>query len=576
MLECITFKVIPVCYQDAKSLDAADADFLVESDDWNDYGYSTTYHLHASNKLTGDKTSYLGYIQIMKVGQTMNDSNLLGILFKENKGFFNSLPDNFVSLSFSLDLYRGVSKLLKSYEERKLFMDSLNMILDEDSPYYKMVKDEECFEKSLLRNATMNSFVLRKAKQMMLGDMVFYDLDERSMDVTYNNAQEIHIDFKCPDGVSGNEDVPYGMVAFIGHNGCGKSTFLYELAKWIYTVPTLRHRLSETIQVKPSDIGTTKLLMFSYSAFDNFLFPGITLSDYRLMAEGVESREGRFIYCGVRDVRQEMEQLIKKEIKRQNKGENPEEKERNIIVQDTRMEDVKIKPIKRLAAEFSEALLSINYDSAKCDAWYVMLERCEELVPSLYQDIKFFSRLRLDWKDENAERYLGMSTGVKFFLHIMSHIYAYNEDNSILLFDEPENHLHPPMLSFMMSEIRKVIRRTHSVMLVSTHSPVILQEMFTKNTFVIQRDGESFTFKHLLTETYGENFGYINRLVFGLNSDICNYHDVFDTIYRKYRCDDMDSIEDVIKLFCEKLECECLSSQMVAYLANKYEFKEEK
>ena len=50
------FRVIPVCYQDATHYNQGDVDFYVETDYWNDYGYCTTYQLHASKRLTGDKT----------------------------------------------------------------------------------------------------------------------------------------------------------------------------------------------------------------------------------------------------------------------------------------------------------------------------------------------------------------------------------------------------------------------------------------------------------------------------------------------------------------------------------------
>lgn len=363
------------------------------------------------------------------------------------------------------------------------------------------------------------------------------------------------------------------MVAFIGHNGCGKSTLLYDLASLIYTPPTQRFLLKDTIKMKPSDVGTTKLMMFSYSAFDNFRFPGNTLSDYRLMAEGVDSRQGRFIYCGVRDVKQEMEILIQKHIEA---TPDPNQRNNNTIVQEKRVNEVKMKPIQRLAEEFSTALNVISSNKDLTEAWNAMAEHCEEILPSLYQDLRHFSSTRLIWDSENRiDHYMNMSTGVKFFLHTMSHIYAYNEDNSILLFDEPENHLHPPMLSFMMNEIRRAIRRTHSIMLVATHSPVILQEMFAKNIYVIRRDGGTLTFSHPLTETYGENFGYINRIVFGLNSDISDYHKVFSRIYKLNHCSMIDSTEDVIRLFHEKLECQQLSSQMIAYIANIHEDRKE-
>lgn len=455
-----------------------------------------------------------------------------------------------------------------------LFLQSLNVMFDSSHPLYETVKNQDCFTNSVLRNSTMESFVLKKAKQIMFDEAVFDDLEQQTIEVTYQNAEaSIRLDFKCPNGVTEIGSVPYGMVAFIGHNGCGKSTLLYDLASLIYTPPTQRFLLKDTITMKPSDVGTTKLIMFSYSAFDNFRFPGNTLSDYRLMAEGVDSRQGRFIYCGVRDVKQEMEILIKQHIEN---APDPNQRNNNTIIQKKRVNEVKLKPVQRLAEEFSTALNVISSNIDLTEAWNAMVEHCEEILPSLYQDLCHFSGTRLIWDSEKRiDYYMNMSTGVKFFLHTMSHIYAYNEDNSILLFDEPENHLHPPMLSFMMNEIRRAIRRTHSIMLVSTHSPVILQEMFAKNIYVICRDGGTLTFSHPLTETYGENFGYINRIVFGLNSDISDYHEVFSKIYNLNDCNMIDSTEEVISLYHEKLDCQQLSSQMIAYIANIHEERKE-
>ena len=65
-------------------------------------------------------------------------------------------------------------------------------------------------------------------------------------------------------------------------------------------------------------------------------------------------------------------------------------------------------------------------------------------------------------------------------------------------------------------------------MLVATHSPIVLQETFSKNVLILQRYGDKMVFKHPRIETYGESFGLINTEVFGLNTDITNYHDVID------------------------------------------------
>ena len=69
----------------------------------------------------------------------------------------------------------------------------------------------------------------------------------------------------------------------------------------------------------------------------------------------------------------------------------------------------------------------------------------------------------------------------------MLHIIAYCEDNAMLLFDEPENHLQAPLLSFMLAEIREILVKRKSVLLIATHSPVILQETLANNVREVMR-----------------------------------------------------------------------------------------
>lgn len=569
----LTYKLIKVCFQDATVYDNGDVDFLLEVDNWNDFSFYTTYHLHASKKLTQGVTTYLGSMHICKFGQKMMEGMLVKDLVNGYGNVFTQLPADFYTISFSIDLFKSVSLLLKTQEERAVFVKSLNFVFGKDDPRFKRIKKEECYKSTVVkRGASMDAFELKKAKQIMYSEEVFYDLERQNLKVFYQQSnEEINLKFSCPDGVKDIPGIPYGIVAFIGHNGCGKSSLLYQLAKLIYTSPNQRHHMKDIIKVTPSDVGTSRLLMFSYSAFDNFLFPGNTLSDYRLMAEGVQNRKGRFIYCGVRDVKSEMESLIDEQVQKEQKEDDVKDN----LVKQLRVNNVKLKSVEELGQEFSKALEDVYSDADKCRQWECMIQRCKVRVPSLYQDICQFNSLKLAWEDDNYDGYLKLSTGVKFFLHIMSHVYAYSEDNSILLFDEPENHLHPPMLSFMMGEIQQSIRNTHSIMFVATHSPIILQDLFAKNIFVIRRDGDALTFRNPVTETYGENFGYINRLVFDLNSDICKYHNVFEYIYNKCKCKEIDKTEDVLQLFEKKLECMSLSSQMVSYISLLHEMNKD-
>lgn len=562
------FKVIESCYQNAVGQDDPQVDFLLELDRWNDFSFHTTYHLHATSRLTKENIRYLGSIKIMKKGQTTAEYSVLWTLYKEHKFVFSQLPENFVSISFSLELYQSIVHLLESKEKRQEFAKALRLLFDAEDPRYNEFSQEECFTTSLLRDATIDNYILKKGKQLIYDEAAFYDLEKKKITVKYKRASNpIELDFNPIPDTEGVGAIPYGVIAFIGQNGCGKSTFLYQLAKLLYLSPSERFLMKDKVEIEPSDVGISKLFMFSYSAFDNFMFPGNTLADYRLMAEGVAKRDGRFVYCGVRDIEKEIEGLIKNTLDANRDEQNDENP---ILIKRERVPHIFLKPVDQLAIEYVKALEKIESIKEVKEQWEQLGRDCRKILPEIYNEIESVFEHDSFTSIDYANEFLKLSTGIKFFLHTMSHIYAYNEDNSLLLFDEPENHLHPPMLSFMINHIRSAIRQTHSVMLIATHSPVILQELFSRNVFIVRQNGDGIMLRHPETETYGENFGYINNLVFRLNSDVSLYHRAFEKLFEKWDCINCKNEEEVIDLFQKRLKCENLSSQMVAYLVNLY------
>ena len=562
------FKLIDVCFQNASSYPGTDADFYIEMDDWNDYGYCTTYHLHATKNLTKTKNVYLGSISILKKGQKEGEGRLLASAIKNGilSNPFETLPDDYCSISFSLDLYRGLYKFLDNRRRQKI-VRSLRMILSDRDRLYDEFKDEPGFEKSLLRSASMDSYILQKGKSLLQSDGKFHDWEHDKLKVNFNYInQEVELDFSGVINAQECNYLPSGIITFIGHNGCGKSTALYQLAKVLFAAPNDRALLKDILSLEPNNIGIDKLMMFSYSAFDNFVMPGVTLSDYRLMSEGMEDNSGRFIFCGLRNVKQEMDKIIEDYLK------NPDKGNKLIDVNQLRIGEIKTKTVDELSEEFTVALRAVLEDSDKNQIFGQIRKDSKVVLPSLYEAIEWINSFVTT--AENKRRFLSLSTGIKFFLHALVHLIAYMEDNSIVLFDEPENHLHPPFLSFMMSEFRRIIHNRHSVMLVATHSPVILQETLSKNVFIMERrDGETII-RHPETEIYGESFGLINSMVFRLNSDLTHYNDVIDELYEQWHCDDLESIDQVLTRFKHRFGCEDLSSHMTAYLISKFESRE--
>ncbi len=559
------FKIIKKCYQDATRHNDDDVDFYLEENDWDDYHYRTSYDLHASKALTKSTNKHLGSIRIMKKGQEERDSYLLRNAYQDKGLVFSTLSDEFVSLTFSLDLYQELNRLLTP-EQRAEFIAALRLIMGEDSEFYDAsLSDDACFTTSLLRDsASLDDYYLRRGKQLLEGGETLYDLREQNLKIHLSHmAMPIDIDFSCVDDFS-SDLLPNGIAVFIGKNGSGKSTAIYRLAKLLYSDPTNRFYLNESVGklIEPNSIGVNKLFLITYSPFDNFVMPAITNDDYKTMFSEKRAQEQRFVFCGIRD--------IKKEYEDQQQGKQQVEGRNKYVLQD-RQEHTWLKSIEQLSSEFAEALNVIFLDNGfRYNLWQSFCEDSKNLQPSLYKDITNFVRKWHGDENEYDEDFKNLSTGHKFLLHAIVHLIAYIDDDSLVLFDEPENHLHPPLLSFLMMQMRAILSKYKSVMLIATHSPVVLQEVFAKNVYIVSRDGGNTVIRGPRIETYGENISAITSEVFDLTTDITKFYDAFDYLYEKWNMKGVESVESMLSAFKEKVG-HPLSNQMESYLINLYE-----
>lgn len=566
----LSFKVIDKCYQKASYYKENDVDFLLEEDNWNDYFYKTLYHLHVTGKLTNKATEYLGEIKIMKFGQTTDEANLLGALFGDR--IFNKVPEEFCSLSFSIDLYKAVAHYLKE-DERKEFIESLHLILDENSIWYNMAKDDDCFKTSLLRGGNMDSFELQEGRRLLLQEGNQYDIATKEIKIRYTDSDNT-LSLRFRTVASEHADrFQDNVIAFIGKNGSGKSTALYKLASLLYTNPSNRYLLKDSIgTIEPLDLGIAQLMIFSYTPFDNFTLPGAdSKSDLKLWAQNIEDRTGRFIYCGLRDVTREalamVERFTEKEMMADGKVGD------DIIVNEMQYSERSDKIILKNPERLSEESYKAFYDACSDKS-------TNELLDKFVNDLKkncpeiIFSLGELDndypWtdKDKWMSQYNSLSTGHKFFIHSMLHIIAYCESNALLMFDEPENHLQSPLLSYMMHLIKEILKERHSVMLIATHSPVILQELMSDNVRIVSRNQGRVSFRQPIVETFGGEIGEISSEVFGLNTDRMYFFDKLDKIYSLLDCRSSENVESAVATVKKCLGS--VSCQAVHYIVSRY------
>lgn len=109
-----------------------------------------------------------------------------------------------------------------------------------------------------------------------------------------------------------------------------------------------------------------------------------------------------------------------------------------------------------------------------------------------------------------------LSSGHKIVLLTITRLVETVEERSLVLIDEPETHLHPPLLSAFVRSLSGLLINRNGVAIIATHSPVVLQEVPRSCVWKVRRSGRVTEVERPEIETFGENVGILTREVFGL------------------------------------------------------------
>jgi predicted ATPase len=528
-------------------------DFYLEQNNWNDYNFYTTYALYLAAKHTKDgQPALISSVKILKKGQQELEKYLLG------EEPFNELGEEFCSMGINLDYYERIAQLEKPLAEQILKAMRDFIIYPE---FKSGFEDEPGLKVSLMRDISSKDDLFLLAPMLVNND--FNTLLSLELKFTFHSTglkQPIEFDFDAPTyGEFKGTSLPNRIIAIIGRNGSGKSTLLAKLARVAFA--SSRDRVDDVLQqvgvITPIGIGFPRILTIAYSAFDSFKVPGIHYKEKEQIAKDIDNATGRYIFCGVRNIVKELsEELRTMDLLQQKKLPDKS------ILSD-RQENTILKHNTELADEFVQLIAIINIENRHPLYNGVMTILKEE--PSLHI-LKSFNLIESP-ATEVKQFFINLSTGHKFVLHCMISMVTHIEAKSLVLFDEPETHLHPPLLAILMKAIRWILNQRNSFMIVATHSPVVLQETLRKHVLVIRREEDVIEMKTPDIQTFGENIGAITTAVFALSTDVTDYHDVLDKMIAGYGL--FIRTPEEIMAAIEKVFQEDLSMQARAYLRSK-------
>lgn len=146
------------------------------------------------------------------------------------------------------------------------------------------------------------------------------------------------------------------------------------------------------------------------------------------------------------------------------------------------------------------------------------------------------------WRDI----FMSLSSGHALVLLTLTRLVDLVAERTLVLLDEPEAHLHPPLLSSFVRALSKLLTDRNGVAIAATHSPVVLQEVPRSCAHKIRRPGGRARRPRI--ETYGENVGVLTHEIFGLEVRKSGFYAEIEKAVA--RC---DSHEEVLHSFDQQL-----------------------
>jgi hypothetical protein len=131
-----------------------------------------------------------------------------------------------------------------------------------------------------------------------------------------------------------------------------------------------------------------------------------------------------------------------------------------------------------------------------------------------------------------------MSTGHKIVLLTTTRLVETVEERTLVLMDEPESHLHPPLLSSFIRALSDLLIERNGVAIIATHSPVVLQEVPSSCVWKFRKSGDVVVVERPERETFGENVGVLTREAFGLEVTQSGFHNMLEEAVRKTKAYD--------------------------------------
>lgn len=401
---------------------------------------------------------------------------------------FYCLSDEYCSLGYDIDYYKNLHSLFG--ENSMIILSSL-----QDAAINNIIHDR--FADSYIFN---QSLIRMNCSERALREGRFYANGK-----TMSNAYSFVFKYATPYCIDKEERINVGFdfkyncpsfkrtIGMIGENGVGKSSLI--------------ESLSQSIAQKDGNcfIGAapifSKVMVISFSPFD--VYPSSCQNSV------IEYR-----YCGLMKSKNEL------------------------LSMDEQIEKFKSNLRQLVYRKGADKLMRI---------WKYILDDviAEEVLDSFFEDDTINARTEL--VDKAIHDFCkNMSSGETIFVYALTEIIANIRYDSLIMLDEPEQHLHPHAITKLLRAIYKVLDKFQSYAIIATHSPLVIREMVSDNVLVFSREDNFLNVAKIGVESFGEDISVLTDVVFKNMNDEKRYEYVVRELSGRYG-DDYDKIVEVLQ-----------------------------
>jgi predicted ATPase len=141
---------------------------------------------------------------------------------------------------------------------------------------------------------------------------------------------------------------------------------------------------------------------------------------------------------------------------------------------------------------------------------------------------------KINFDNKSKKLFERLSSGHKIIILTVTKLVQKVEEKTLVFLDEPEEHLHPPLLASFVRALSELLINRNGVAIIATHSPVILQEVPKKCVWKLRRNGVVAKAERLKNESFGGSIESLTSEVFGLEVTHSGYHKFLERAVEKY------------------------------------------